>query len=125
MTEIVIIIILLLLFVFIFYKNSNIISNNNTNNKNDTVNKDNNVKEKEQSEIDEIYVDRPMEFNPYIYDRMYNPYYFLGSPYTYPYVSYAYDPRPVPHYRSRPVFYTEHRPNYNYTKKIHRKNHRK
>ncbi len=120
-----------MLFIFIFYKNgiinTNMNTTNNTNNKNDTVNKDNNVKEKEQSEIDGIYVDRPMEFNPYVYDRMYNPYYFLGSPYTYPYVSYAYDPRPVPNYyrTRRPVFHTENRSNNNYHKiDRHHKNNR-
>jgi hypothetical protein len=124
MTEIIIIVILLLLFIFIFYKNNNINTNNNTNNnQKDKINTNNKVREKEYDE--DMYIERPVDFNPYVYDRMYNPYYFLGSPYTYPYVSYAYDPRPVPHYGSRPVFYTEHRPNYNYTKKIHRKNHRK
>jgi hypothetical protein len=141
MTEIIVIVILLLLFVFIFYKNNNINTNNNTNNnQKDKINTNNKVREKEYDE--DMYIEKPVDFNPYVYDRMYNPYYFLGSPYTYPYVSYAYDPRPVPwsvknlrhsrqhftvqNYRTnRPVFYTEHRPNYNYTKKIHRKNHRK
>ena len=85
-----------------------------------TVNDDNIVKEKEKSNVNTnvTKIDMPQnDFNPFIYDRLYNPYYTYSYPYyTYPYYNYTYDIRPFPRqYPGR--IHTYNHKNYNFVNK--------
>ena len=90
-----------------------VLVNKNKNNNNNTTgfnifsqnNEDvSTVKEKEKGNIDMKVTnsDFPQnDFNPFIYDRLYNPFYTYTYPYynyntSYPYYNYTYDIRPFP-----------------------------
>ncbi len=121
---ILVIIVIIILFVLI---NKN--GKNNTDLNIFTQNNDDIVKEKEKGNIDINIknIDIPQNnFNPFIYDRLYNPYYtytYYNYPYyNYPYYNYTYDIRPFPRqYPGRIHDYKSFDKNYNFDHKVKHK----
>ena len=110
---VIILVIIVAVIVFLLINKNN---KNNTNSNmflDNTVNEDNIVKEKEKSNTDINVKNIDMaqnDFNPFIYDRLYNPYSYPN----YPYYNYTYDIRPFPRqYPGRIYDYHEHNRNYN------------
>ena len=110
---VIILVIIVAVIVFLLINKNN---KNNTNSNmflDNTVNEDNIVKEKEKSNTDINVKNIDMaqnDFNPFIYDRLYNPYSYPN----YPYYNYTYDIRPFPRqYPGRIYDYHEHNRNFN------------
>jgi len=111
MLEILLVIIVALI-IYLIYNNNQLTK--------DIIKQDKNIQDKDielnkESEINNIH-DNFVEYNqmgeavynPYIYDRSYNPYYF-------PYYSYySYEPRPVPLYNTSYKLYNPYYRNYRY-----------
>ena len=96
MLVIILIVVIVILVFILLKKNSNKISNMLLN-KNGLIN-DNEIKEKETKEVKQpqiTNIETP-EFNPFIYDRIYNPLYYPYAYPAYPYYNYTYDIRPFP-----------------------------
>jgi hypothetical protein len=87
---------------------------------NNLVNNENEIKEKEKSNVTTqvTNIDVP-EFNPFIYDRIYNPLYYPYAYPAYPYNNYTYDIRPFPRqYPGRIYDYNGHNRKHNIENKI-------
>jgi hypothetical protein len=117
---VIILVIIVIILVFILINKNN--NNNNTGLNIFTQNNDDIVKEKEKSTVDINVrnIDIPQnDFNPFIYDRLYNPFYTYNYPYynyhtSYPYNNYTYDIRPFPRqYPGRIHNYKSFNRNYN------------